>query len=128
MRYNTINQLNAPTPRHVLYLDDVLGHVDLVRAQEVQHVHASVVARESQHCDVKVDAQLEGVHEDTEVQGEGGRGGGSYDSIPTTNQQGNELRRGQKAVMTVVARFTVGGGGDVNHTPPSTNDASFIEM
>lgn len=40
------------------HLDDVLGHVDLVRAQEVKHVHARVVAWERQHRDVEVDAQL----------------------------------------------------------------------
>lgn len=45
-------------PRKMTHLHDVLGHVNLVGAQEVQHVHAGVVARKRQHGDVKVDAQL----------------------------------------------------------------------
>lgn len=44
------------TSRDFLHLDDVLGHVDLVGAEEVEHVHGGVVARERQHRDVEVDA------------------------------------------------------------------------
>lgn len=45
------------------HLDDVLGHVNLVGAEKIEHVDGGVVARERQHRDVKVDAQLGGGRE-----------------------------------------------------------------
>lgn len=53
-----ITYLETGNGRLFTHLDDVLGHVDLVRAEQVQHIHASVLARERQHRDIEVNSQL----------------------------------------------------------------------
>lgn len=64
-----------------IYLDDVLGHVDLVSAKKVKHVNAGVLARKRQHRNVEVNSKLrEQTKQKRRGEGEedgGGRGGGA---------------------------------------------------
>lgn len=76
---NTIYIEFRPITLCVSYLDNVLGHVNLVGAEEIEHVDAGVVARERQHRDVEVDAQL-GARAKARAGGNGGGGVGSRQS------------------------------------------------